>query len=413
MKILAVVGARPNFVKIAPIIAEARKRPWIEFLLVHTGQHYDPEMSGCFFHELGIPRPDVSLGDNDHCGTRPAPARMRIGEMARRLDLVLASRRPDIVLVVGDVNSTVAGALAAVRIGIRLAHLEAGLRSFDFMMPEETNRVITDALSDLLLVSEPSGVRNLLNEGKSSDQIFMVGNVMIDSLKEYLLPASRSKILSKLELCENDGREVKRYALLTLHRAATVDSPQTLRAMWDALLSISLRIPVVFPVHPRTHMRLHQLGLDLSQISPSLGNLRIIPPLGYLDFLWLERNATLVLTDSGGVQEETTALGVPCLTLRDSTERPITVLEGSNTLVGLDPRNLMPHVEQVLCGDGKTGRVPDLWDGFAAGRALEAISQIQLRSKTSCQLTRTHLDPPAPLTSPASSFPPSYLPRSL
>lgn len=381
MNILAVVGARPNFVKIAPVIAEARKFPFIKFLLIHTGQHYDAEMSACFFHQLGIRSPDVNLQCIIHGRPRPgfaksAPARMSVSELARRIEPVIAARNPDVVLVVGDVDSTLAGALAAARLGIPLAHLEAGLRSFDLSMPEETNRIITDAMSDLLLVSEPSGVYNLLNEGKRSDQIFMVGNVMIDTLKRSLGYASRSKILSELGLCKDYELAARKYALATLHRPANVDSPEILRVLWEALSRVSSRIPVIFPVHPRTRNRLQDLGIGASATqSAARQGLLMIPPVSYFDFLWLERNATLVMTDSGGVQEETTALGVPCLTLRSGTERPITVLEGSNTIVGLDPRNLWPEVERVLSGEGKRGRVPELWDGGAAKRAVETIIQ--------------------------------------
>jgi UDP-N-acetylglucosamine 2-epimerase (non-hydrolysing) len=380
MKILGVVGTRPNFVKIAPILAEARTFRCIKFVLVHTGQHCDAEMSACFFKQLGIQTPDITLECTDPASSArqadAASAHLRVCKMARRLELVMTAVKPNAVLVVGDVDSTLAGALAATHLRIPLIHLEAGLRSFDLRMPEEANRIITDAVSNLLLVSEPSGVWNLLNEGKRPDQILMVGNVMIDTLMQSLGAARQSKILSELGLQEHHERHVRKYALATLHRASTVDSPETLRSLWEALAEISAKVPIVFPVHPRTHNRLNQLGLEAWQANKPAGRpVQTIPPQSYLDFLWLERNATVVITDSGGVQEETTALGVPCLTLRNGTERPITVTEGSNTIVGLDPQRLFLEVERVLSGKGKTGRVPDLWDGCTAKRVVDAMLQ--------------------------------------
>jgi UDP-N-acetylglucosamine 2-epimerase (non-hydrolysing) len=410
MKILAVVGARPNFVKIAPVLAEIRKFPWIESLLVHTGQHYDPEMSDCFFRDLAIPYPDVNLRQLGVARAEAASARFSVAAMAWRLEPVLSKEMPDIVLVVGDVDSTLAGALAAARLGIPVAHLEAGLRSFDLKMPEEINRIITDAISDLLLVSEPSGVRNLLNEGKQPNQIVLAGNLMIDTLKQSLRLAASSNVLEELDLRNGDG--VREYALVTLHRAATVDSIPVLRGLWDALGAISVDIPLVFPVHPRTQKRFQEMGVDVfpGERPGGTRSVRFTSPLNYVDFLCLESNAVMVITDSGGVQEETTALGVACLTLRDNTERPITVLEGTNTIVGLDPQKLRREARRVLSGDAKTGRAPELWDGRAAERTVQAVIQhLNPRRGISCQPVR--LAPPSarlshfPLSNPPASEP--------
>jgi len=380
VKILSVVGARPNFVKIAAVLTETRKLPWIQTTLVHTGQHYDPEMSGWFFRDLGIPRPDVNLQEFVNAGPVPAGATlsgMRITEMARRLEPVLKRERPDVVLVVGDVDSTVAGALAAVRLGIRVAHLEAGLRSFDLNMPEEINRIATDAISDLLFASEPSGVRNLLNEGKGEGQTFLAGNVMIDTLKRFISLAGRSAILEELGLRKSHGDvRVERYAVVTLHRAATVDSPEALPALWETLSDVAAEIPMIFPIHPRTAQRLKEARLKAVSVRHPDGknnSIRLIPPLSYVDFLWLENNAEMVITDSGGIQEETTALGVPCLTVRNNTERPITVTEGTNTIVGLDPHRIRQEARRVLSGHGKQGRIPELWDGHAAKRIIKIL----------------------------------------
>ncbi|MGH9358529.1 MAG: non-hydrolyzing UDP-N-acetylglucosamine 2-epimerase [Terriglobia bacterium] len=374
MKILSVVGARPNFVKIAAVLAETRKLPWIRTVLVHTGQHYDPEMSGWFFRDLGIPQPDVNLRDCMSIGV-DAAAPGGLAAMAQRLEPVLRRESPDVVLVAGDVNSTLAGALAAARLGIPIAHLEAGLRSFDLSMPEEINRITTDAVSDLLFVTEPSGVCNLLNEGKRGSQIFLTGNVMIDTLKRLLPSAVRSTILERLCLRKSrEDAEIKKYVLVTLHRAAAVDSPEILRTLWGALNDIAAMAPVIFPIHPRTAKRFKEAGLEALSLNHE-GDIpiRLIPPLGYIDFLCLEKNASLVITDSGGVQEETTALGVPCLTARESTERPITVSDGTNTIAGLDPNRLRDEARRILSGHIKTGRAPDLWDGHAAQRVLKIL----------------------------------------
>lgn len=408
MKILSVVGARPNFVKIAPLMAEMRKHAAMRPLLVHTGQHYDLEMSDSFFQDLGIPQPDINLGVGS------ASAACQIGQIMERLEPVLLAERPDIVVLVGDVNSTVAGALTAVKLGIRVAHVEAGLRSFDRTMPEEINRVVTDAISDLLFVSEPSGVENLLKEGRPASQIFLVGNVMIDTLMNCLARARQLEPLAIPEIWgENysercysertpplnplDGRggqqgaperprcrelseespQCTRFALVTLHRPATVDNASVLRIIWQALKEIGKEIQMLFPVHPRTRKRLQELGLELSESGPLArpNGVRLISPLSYVRFLRLESLATFVVTDSGGIQEETTVLGVPCLTVRENTERPITITEGTNTLVGLDPERLKEEARQILCGKGKQGRAPSLWDGQAARRVVDILAE--------------------------------------
>ena len=309
MKIAAIVGARPNFVKIAPIVTELRSRPEASTLLIHTGQHYDGPMSDSFFANLELPDPDVNLR------VQAPTATAQIAEIMLRLEPVLAEGRPDVVVVVGDVNSTLAGALTAVKLGIPLAHVEAGLRSFDRQMPEEINRVLTDSISDVLFTTEPAGNENLAREGVSAERIHFVGNVMIDTLFRYRERARASKVLETLAV------DPRAYSLLTLHRPSNVDSDATLRGLLEAVARIQEVSPVVFPVHPRTRQRLERLDGQL----PPMPNLRLADPLPYLDFLQLMANARCVLTDSGGIQEETTALGVPCLTLRENTERPITV----------------------------------------------------------------------------------------
>lgn len=369
MKVLCVVGARPNFVKIAPLVYEARKQRTIHLRLVHTGQHYDPEMSGSFFRDLGIPEPQIDLG------VGAVHVEDQVSEIIRRLEPVMIVERPDVVVVVGDVNSTLAGALAASGLGIPIAHIEAGLRSFDLSMPEEINRIGTDALSNLLFASEPSAVRNLLLAGCPRERVFLVGNVMIDTLTRFLPAARRSSTLRDLGLCGEDGR-VRPYAVLTLHRPATVDSPEVLRRIWSPLEDIGARVPIIFPLHPRSRRRLQEAGLWARLPSCSAADsagIRIVPPLGYLQFLHLQSDAAFVITDSGGVQEETTALGVPCLTVRENTERPVTVSLGTNSVVGLDLDRLRLEVSKVLAGNGKRGCVPPGWDGHCAERILRIL----------------------------------------
>ena len=378
MKVLSVVGARPNFVKIAALMAEMRKHAGIRPLLVHTGQHYDIGMSDSFFQDLGIPQPDINL----EVGS--ASAACQVAQIMERLEPLLVSDRPDIVVVVGDVNSTLAGALTAVKLGIPVAHVEAGLRSFDRTMPEEINRVVTDSISDFLFASEPSGVENLLKEGRPASHIFLVGNVMIDTLKSSLARARQLDSLADPEIWgENGLNRPARFALVTLHRPSTVDNPRVLRTVWEALEEIAKEIPIVFPVHPRTQKRLRDLGLDFSGIGQPFGHpngIRLISPLSYLQFLHLESLATLVITDSGGIQEETTVLGVPCLTVRENTERPVTVTEGTNTLVGLNSERLKQEAHRILCGKGKQGRSPALWDGQAAKRIVGILKEQLLPS---------------------------------
>jgi len=361
LKILIVAGTRPNFVKVAPLLAEMRRRPGVLPILVHTGQHFDREMSGCFLEELRIPAPDFFL--------RPRPS-ASVREMTPDLCDVMRSERPDVVLVVGDVNSTLAGAEAAASLEIPVAHVEAGLRSFDATMPEEANRIATDALSSLLFASEPSAVANLVAEGHPPESIFLAGNVMIDALAEFLGAARRSTVLERLGLAERKGA-ASRYVLATLHRAATVDNPTVLRRVWGALEAVAAEAPVVFPAHPRTRARLRNCGLGgLSSPGPGI---HLTGPLPYLDFVRLESAAALVMTDSGGVQEETTAMLVPCLTLRNNTERPITVHEGTNHIAGLDPDGIIAAARRALRGDLKTGRIPRFWDGRSARRIVSTI----------------------------------------
>ena len=357
MKIAAVVGARPNFVKIAPIIRELNTRPGMSTTLIHTGQHYDGPMSDSFFANLELPSPAVNL----HVQAPSAVA--QIAEIMLRLEPVLASDRPDLVLVVGDVNSTLAGALTANKLGIRLAHVEAGLRSFDRTMPEEINRVLTDSMSDLLFTTEPAANENLAREGIPSDRIHFVGNVMIDTLFRYRERARASSALQTLAVKARD------YSLLTLHRPSNVDSEDALRPLLAAVARIQAEAPVVFPVHPRTRRHLERLNGHM----PAMANLRLVDPLPYLDFVQLMANARCVLTDSGGIQEETTALGVPCLTLRLNTERPITVSRGTNRVVGVEPDAIYAHWRRVVDGQWPSGELPELWDGKAAPRIVDIL----------------------------------------
>jgi UDP-N-acetylglucosamine 2-epimerase (non-hydrolysing) len=362
LKIINIVGARPNLPKIAPLIREMHRHSEIDPILVHTGQHYDDSLSDIFFRQMGIPAPDVNLevGSASHAA--------QTAEILRRIEPVLVERQPDLVLVVGDVNSTIAASLAAAKLGIRVAHVEAGLRSFDRSMPEEINRVLTDALAEYLFVTEQSAIEQLLKEGRPASAIHFVGNVMIDSLRHFLPVARKSPIGRDLGLM--DGGEWQRFALLTLHRPSNVDSLEKLHELLGAIAAIAAEVPVIFPVHPRTHQRLAQAGIGNHR------ELRIIQPLGYLDFLCLLSNATLVLTDSGGIQEETTALSVPCLTLRENTERPVTITEGTNMLVGTDPIKIVTAARNILAGKGKLGRIPPLWDGKAAERVVEVLLRL-------------------------------------
>jgi UDP-N-acetylglucosamine 2-epimerase (non-hydrolysing) len=368
MKILSVVGARPNFMKIAPIADELKLHPEVQHWLVHSGQHYDELLSGNFFTELGLPKPDVNLqvGSGSHA--------IQTAEVMKRLEPVLIDFKPDMVLVVGDVNSTIATALTASKLGFRVAHIEAGLRSFDNSMPEEINRKLTDVISDLLFATEQSGVDNLRNEGVPAERIFLVGNVMIDCLMRHREVAAKSPVLDQLALRRN-GSAARTYGVLTLHRPSNVDDVATLAGILSAITDIAKDFPVFFPVHPRTRKNIENFGLGkyLREDRHAVSGVVPIYPLGYLDFLCLNSNARIVLTDSGGVQEETTVLGVPCLTLRNNTERPATVEHGTNQIVGVDPDRIRSAARNVLEGRTPPGQCPPLWDGKAAQRIVKIL----------------------------------------
>jgi UDP-N-acetylglucosamine 2-epimerase (non-hydrolysing) len=354
MKLVLVAGARPNFMKIAPLMWEVGRRPRATGFLVHTGQHYDEKMSKLFFDQLKIPKPDVDLevGSGSHA--------VQTAEVMKRFEPVLLAQRPDAVIVVGDVNSTIACALTAVKLGIPVAHVEAGLRSRDWTMPEEINRVLTDSISRWLFVSEPSGIENLRREGVAASRIHHVGNVMIDTLVACRNQFEQPDLLSQF------GVDPAGYAVLTMHRPANVDDSTTLRALLGALEIIQREIPVVFPVHPRTRKALLGERLDLP-------NVRLTDPLGYIEFMNLVAQARFVMTDSGGIQEETTYLGVPCLTLRNNTERPATIETGSNVLVGLDPEKIIAQARLAITGRPRDRRVPEFWDGMASRRILDIL----------------------------------------
>jgi len=350
MKIVHVIGARPNFMKVAPVLGALRDRKNVAQTLVHTGQHYDFQMSDVFIQQLGIPLPDVNLavGSGSHA--------KQTAEIMVRFESVVIDSKPDLVLVYGDVNSTVAAVLVCAKLGVRVGHVEAGLRSFDRTMPEEINRLVTDQLADLLFTPSEDGDENLRREGVAAEKIFRVGNVMIDSLVR-LLPAAKK--------IPRDGMP-ERYALVTLHRPANVDDSATLKELLELLLEINRDLSVVFPAHHRTRQRLAEFGLNADQ-------LHIIDPLPYIDFLALQTRSTVVITDSGGIQEETTYLGIPCLTVRENTERPITVSQGTNVLVGRDSKKLRSELSRVLSGEAKKGTVPALWDGHAGDRIADVL----------------------------------------
>jgi len=360
-KVIHIVGARPNFMKVAPIYKAIAARTSLQQILVHTGQHYDVKMSDVFFTDLGLPAPDVHLGIGSG-GQVQQTARMMV-----ELEKVFLEHQPDLVSVVGDVNSTLAAALVAAKLAIPLAHVEAGLRSFVKHMPEEVNRVVTDRLADLLLTPSRDADANLLKEGCDPARIHFVGNVMIDSVIASKEKADRLPTLKDL------GLTPQGYAVCTLHRQSNVDDPRLFEGLMSAVAHVSTRLPVIFPVHPRTRKMIAEQGLGhWFERHP---NLRPVDPMGYMEFLALTSQAKLILTDSGGLQEETTALGVPCLTLREQTERPITVEEGSNEVVGTDPDRIRQAADRVLAGQGKKGRVPDLWDGRAGERIADLFAR--------------------------------------
>ena len=364
LKVINVAGARPNFMKVAPIVA-AMKRRSDEFqsILVHTGQHYDAAMSDAFFRDLEMPEPDVDLGVGS------ASHAVQTAGVIQAFEPYVINEKPDWVVVVGDVNSTVACALVCAKLGVKVAHVEAGLRSRDRTMPEEINRILTDQIAELLLTPSPDANENLRAEGIPEERIRFVGNIMIDSLFAHVERSQHSRVLSELNL------QPRGYALLTLHRPSNVDEKGAFARILDALEEISRRERIIFPAHPRTRRMIDELGL--TERTENIRNLTLIDPLGYLDFLNLASNAKLVLTDSGGIQEETTVLGIPCITLRENTERPITVEMGTNTLAGTDTERIVALANRALDNppDQSTLRVPPLWDGKTADRILDALSE--------------------------------------
>lgn len=361
--VICVVGARPNYMKVAPIVAALGRSGRFGIKLVHTGQHYDREMNDAFFEDLGIPRPDVNLevGSGTHA--------VQTAEVMKRFEPLLDSTPDPITLVVGDVNSTLACALVAAKKLLPVVHVEAGLRSFDRTMPEEVNRILTDQLSDLLFTTERSALENLTREAIAPERVHFVGNVMIDSLHANLsraIPAAQT-------LGDAWPRLESGYAVATLHRPANVDDPAVLRPLLEVLSEISAALPIALPLHPRTRARIEAAGMADMLSGPGLA---LLPPLGYLQMLGLMKDSRLVLTDSGGIQEESTALGLPCFTLRPNTERPITIAEGTNTLVGTDPQAIRAAFADLRATGGKAGRIPELWDGKAAERIVAVLEQV-------------------------------------
>ncbi len=359
-KVISVVGARPNFMKVAPIHKAFQKyKNSITHLICHTGQHYDEKMSKVFFIDLEMPQPDfyLGIGGGSHAE--------QTAKIMVEFEKIVLAEKPDLVIVVGDVNSTIACSLVASKLGIKVAHVEAGLRSYDREMPEEINRLLTDSISDYLFVTEKSGLENLQKEGVDSAKIFFTGNVMIDSLVDHLEKSDHSQILIDYKLTPEN------YVLVTLHRPSNVDSKDYLEKMLGFLNKMAGLFPVIFPIHPRTKNNLSKFGL-LEKLNKSV---ILTEPIGYIDFLKLTKNAKLIITDSGGIQEESTFLGVQCITVRNNTERPVTVSVGTNQLIGTDLEKVEEAALGVLNGKIKTGKIPDLWDGKAAGRITEIISQ--------------------------------------
>lgn len=364
MKVVNIVGARPNFIKIAPLMHAMAISNKIEPILLHTGQHYDYNMSESFFNELSIPKPDVYLevGSASHG--------KQVAMIMKKFDEFCENHKPEMVVVVGDVNSTMACSLVAVKRHIKVAHIEAGIRSFDRSMPEEVNRIVTDSIADFLLPPSGDAVENLLKEGHPEEQIHRVGNIMIDTLKNNQAKIQASNILNSLGIKQKD------FALLTLHRPSNVDNKENLQQIIGAIEKIQKEIKIVFPVHPRTQNKLEAFGLmeQMDQFS----NLILCEPLGYFDFGKLVHDARFVLTDSGGIQEETTVYNVPCITLRQNTERPITITEGTNELAGHDPEQIVKLAFQILGDTWKSGRIPELWDGKTAERIVRIFENLQL-----------------------------------
>lgn len=355
LRVVAIVGARPNFMKVAPLAWAAAERDDVTIDIVHTGQHYDRNMSELFFEELGIPEPSVNLGVGSGSHAK------QTAEVMVRFEEYVLEQRPDLVLVVGDVNSTIACALVATKLHVPVVHVEAGLRSFDRAMPEEVNRILTDSISDRLYVTERSGLENLAAEGVDPDRVAFTGNVMIDTLLRNRELAEKSDVLERLELTS------KEYGIVTMHRPSNVDSPEILSGIWGALARVSEEVELIFPVHPRTRARIEAL------LAERPARIRLVEPAGYLDFLKLQAHARIILTDSGGIQEEATILEVPCLTMRENTERPVTIEVGCNRLVGTDPARIEEAALAVLGGEGGAPRRPDLWDGRAAERIVADI----------------------------------------
>ena len=361
VKILVIAGARPNFMKIAPIMRAMKASLKLEPILVHTGQHYDVQMSETFFTELQIPHPDISLevGSDTHA--------RQVARIMERFETVCDEQMPQAILVVGDVNSTMACSIVAAKKDIRIIHVEAGIRSRDRSMPEEINRMVTDAITDILLPPSSDAVENLLAEGHAAGKIHLVGNIMIDTLLTSRLLIDKSDILEKLGLKQGE------YASLTLHRPSNVDNVENFSKILAALDIIQQEIPIVFPIHPRTRKMIDELGLNA--YVESLKNLILCDPLGYFDFGKLISASRFVLTDSGGIQEETTVYGIPCITLRENTERPVTVWEGTNELAGCDTQKIVAFAREILAGHWKIGRIPELWDGHAAERIIAVLEK--------------------------------------
>jgi len=374
IKIMLVAGARPNFMKVSPVYKELTKHRRFSPIIVHTGQHYDKEMSKVFFDDLRMPRPEIFLGVGS--GTHA----VQTSKIMIQFERVCIAEKPNLVMVVGDVNSTLACALVAAKLQIPVAHVEAGLRSFDRTMPEEVNRKLTDHVSDYLFTTCVDANRNLIREGIIRTKIYFVGNVMIDAMLHHIRHASGSVVLQRLGL--KMRKSIKEYAVVTLHRPSNVDDQGTLKEILNALNKIAKELPVILPAHPRTMKQITKFGLhkivdindeyiDHKDKKPLIS---VIPPLGYLDFLWLMKNAAVVLTDSGGIQEETTILGVPCVTIRDNTERPITMKQGTNILAGNDPKQIVRITQSLLKKGKRRKKIPKYWDGKAASRIVAVLN---------------------------------------